>query len=133
MNARTAVGAYKITATETGIEDASPHGLIAMLLDGAVARLSEAVGALDRNDLATHGLAISKAMSIVDNLRIHLDMENGGAIAQNLHDLYEYISRRLLEANLTSDPAMVREVTSLLAEIKDAWAQIPADLHHASE
>ena len=133
MNARTALGAYKTTKNETGVDGASPHSLITMLFDGALERISEATGAFARQDIAAAGAAIGKSISIVDNLRVSLDQEQGGEIAANLASLYEYMTRRLLEANATKDVDMLAEVASLLREIKVAWDQVPADLHHASE
>ena len=133
MNARTALNAYKTAKNEIVIDDASPHQLITMLLDGAIERVTAAVGAMDRGEIAVSGASIGKAISIIDNLRVSLDQHQGGQIAENLASLYEYMTRRLLEANATKDTAMLTEVTGLLREIKVAWDQVPADLHHASE
>ena len=133
MNARTAMGAYNTAKNEVVIDDASPHKLIAMLLDGALERVSSAKGGMERGEIALTGESIGKAISIVDNLRVSLDQEQGGEIAVNLTSLYEYMTRRLLEANATQDAAMLAEVASLLKEIKVAWDQVPADLHRVSE
>jgi flagellar protein FliS len=133
MNASTALGAYKTNKNDVLIDDASPHQLITMLLDGALERVAAAKGAMERSEVATTGEAIGKAISIVDNLRVSLDQNQGGPIAENLSALYDYMTRRLLEANATKDREMLAEVASLLKEIKVAWDQVPADLHHASE
>ena len=133
MNASTALGAYKTNKNDVLIDDASPHQLITMLLDGALERVAAAKGAMERSEVAMTGEAIGKAISIVDNLRVSLDQNQGGPIAENLSALYEYMTRRLLEANATKDTAMLGEVAGLLKEIKVAWDQVPADLHHASE
>lgn len=133
MNARTALGAYKVTKNQAAIEDASPHQLIKMLLEGALERVATASGAMNRGEVAVSGEAIGKAIGIVDSLRVSLDREQGGHIADNLSALYDYMTRRLLEANATKDPDMLGEVAGLLREIKVAWDQVPADLHHASE
>ena len=133
MNARTALGAYKVTKNQMAIDDASPHQLIKMLLEGALERVATASGAMARGEVAVSGESIGKAIGIVDSLRVSLDREQGGQIAANLSALYDYMTRRLLEANATRDPDMLGEVAGLLREIKVAWDQVPADLHHASE
>jgi len=133
MNARTALGAYKVTKNQMAIDDASPHQLIKMLLEGALERVATASGAMARGEVAVSGESIGKAIGIVDSLRVSLDREQGGQIADNLSALYDYMTRRLLEANATKDPDMLGEVAGLLREIKVAWDQVPADLHHASE
>ena len=131
-NANAALGAYKTMKTNTAIDDASPHKLIDMLLDGALERTAEARGAMSRSEVATTGEAIGKAIGIVDSLRVSLDHEKGGVIAENLSLLYDYMTRRLLEANATKDADLLAEVADLLREVKVAWNQVPADLHHAS-
>ena len=133
MNARTALGAYKVTKNQSAIDDASPHQLITMLLEGALERVASASGAMGRGEIAVSGESIGKAIGIIDSLRGSLDREQGGQIADNLSALYDYMTRRLLEANATKDADMLAEVAGLLREIKVAWDQVPADLHHASE
>ena len=133
MNARTALGAYKVTKNQSAIDDASPHQLITMLLEGALERVATASGAMGRGETAVSGESIGKAIGIIDSLRVSLDREQGGQIAHNLSALYDYMTRRLLEANATKDADMLGEVAGLLREIKVAWDQVPADLHRASE
>ena len=132
MNAGSALGAYKATKNQSAIDDASPHQLIAMLLEGALERVATAAGAMGRGEVALSGESIGKTIGIIDSLRVSLDPEQGGEIAGNLSALYDYMTRRLLEANATKDPDMLGEVAVLLKEIKAAWDQVPADLHHAS-
>lgn len=133
MNARTALGAYKVNKTTTAMEGASPHKLIAMLLDGALERIASASGAMKRGELAASGEAIGKAISIIDSLRVSLDHEQGQSLAESLSALYDYMTRRLLEANATKDQDMLGEVADLLKEVKIAWDEIPSDLHHVSD
>lgn len=132
MNAKSAFELYKSTQTSTSLDDASPHRLVTMMLDGALEKIAVAMGAMERGEPALTGESISKAISIVDNLRVALDHETGGTIAGNLSDLYDYMLRRLLEANVMSDASLLTEVSGLLTEIKVAWDQVPVDLHHAS-
>ena len=133
MNARTALGAYKVTKNQSAIDDASPHQLITMLLEGALERVASASGAMGRGEIAVSGESIGKAIGIIDSLRVSLDREQGGEIADNLSALYDYMTRRLLEANATKDADMLGEIAGLLREIKVAWDQVPADLHRVSE
>lgn len=115
---------YKKIDVNQGIDDASPHRLILMLLDGALGRLAAAKGFIEHNEVARKGETIGSAISIIDGLRVSLDMDQGGEIAENLESLYDYMQRRLLEANLNSDAAIVDEVVSLLGEIREAWIAI---------
>jgi len=119
------VNAYANVGLETGIASASPHKLIVMLYDGALVALLSAKTNIAANNIAAKGLAISKAISIIDNgLRASLDKNAGGDIAANLDALYDYMSRRLLHANLKNDVQILDEVHGLLADLRGAWVEI---------
>jgi flagellar protein FliS len=119
------VNAYHNVSLETGITSASPHKLIVMLYDGALVALLGAKTNIAAGNIAAKGSAISKAISIIDNgLRASLDKEAGGEIAANLDALYDYMSRRLLHANLKNDVTIIDEVHGLLADLRGAWLEI---------
>lgn len=112
---------YNKVNLHSGIESASPHRLIQMLIDGALARISTGKGHLKANLTAQKGEDISMAISIIGGLRDSLDHKQGGDIAANLDSLYEYMTYRLMEANLNNDISILNEVHDLLMEIKTAW------------
>jgi flagellar protein FliS len=99
-----------------------------MLLDGALDRIASAKGAIARNEVARKGELLGSAIAIIDGMRASLDYNGGGEIAANLGSLYDYIERRLLEANTSADVAILDEVGGLLKEIKSGWNSIPADV-----
>ena len=95
-----------------------------MLLQGVLDKLAKANGAIQRKDIAERGQTISESIRIIDNLRASLDLSNGGTIATGLASLYDYMERRLVEANAQSNPEIVDEVITLISEIKSAWDTI---------
>lgn len=123
-NARAALQQYKHLSTSTQVATASPHRLIQMLLDGALEKIRLARSFMQQGRLGEKAKHITWAISIIDGLRISLDKEAGGALAQNLEDLYDYMARRLIETNLRNDPMILDEVASLLGQIKEAWDAI---------
>lgn len=122
--ANSALRQYQQVKTGAAVEEATTHRLIQMLLDGALERLASAKGHIQRGDVQRKGEQIGKAIGIVGGLRASLDFEAGGALAANLEALYDYMERRLLQANLASDPAILDEVAGLLRQIKSAWDRI---------
>lgn len=117
--------AYAKVGVETGVASASPHKLISMLFDGAMTAISNAMSLMEMKDMSGKGQSISKAINIIDNgLRASLNKEVGGDIAQNLYALYEYMSMRLLLANIKNDAEILREILGLLGEIRGAWDEI---------
>lgn len=122
---RSGANAYANVGVETGVMAASPHKLIVMLFEGALAALSSALVHMKARRIADKGKAISKAINIIDNgLRASLDKEVGGEIALNLDALYSYMSERLLQANLNNSPETIEEVMKLLGDLKGAWESI---------
>ncbi|MFC4522113.1 flagellar export chaperone FliS [Cupriavidus pinatubonensis] len=127
MFARSAANTYAAIGVQTKAMSASPTQLIAMLYDGARTAIARAKFHLDSGDVPARGNAISKAIDIIENgLRAVLDHEAGGEIASNLESLYEYMVRRLLQANLQRDAGLLTEVDTLLESLASAWAQLDA-------
>ncbi|AJJ61824.1 flagellar export chaperone FliS [Yersinia aldovae] len=125
MYNRSGVQAYAQVGMESGVMSASPHQLIVMLFDGAQSALVRARILMNQGDIPAKGAALSKAINIIDNgLSAGLDMEKGGELAENLSALYDYMTRRLLYANLHNDEQAINEVSVLLENIADAWRQI---------
>jgi flagellar protein FliS len=124
MNAKSALNQYRQTDIQGGVISATPHQLIQMLLNGALEKVNTAKGFMSQGVVAGKGENISWAISIIDGLRVSLDKEQGGEIAENLHNLYEYMGHTLLEANIQNSIEKVDEVIALLNQIKSAWDAI---------
>ncbi len=114
---------YGQVGAQTGIVNASPHRLIQMLLEGALGKIAQAKGHIERKEIKQKGEAIGMAILIVEGLRDSLDLSQG-EIAENLDKLYEYMNARLLEANVKSDATILDEIHGLLLDIKMAWDAI---------
>ncbi len=132
MNASIAMQEYRQNHVQGGIETASPHRLVQMLMEGALEKIMAAKGFLAADEVAKKGEHISWAISIIDSLRSCLNLEVGGEFAENLFDLYGYMEKRLLEANLNNDPALLDEVAQLILQVKAGWDAIPAEYHNAT-
>lgn len=120
-SARNAPGQYSKMAVQTGIESASPHRLIQMLMEGALEKLARAKGFMQRKEIRAKGQQIGWAISILEGLKASLNKAEGGEIAQNLEDLYIYMEQRLIVANRENNPAILDEVIALMRQIKDGW------------
>jgi len=119
---------YSSMATHTGVEAANPHRLIQMLLEGALDKIARARGCMERGDIPARGHNITRAIDIIEGLRVSVDTSVKHPLTDNLLSLYDYMGRRLLQANLESSTVMLDEVSGLLREIKEAWDAIPANL-----
>jgi len=121
MNAYQAAQHYSSVKTQTNVVDASPHRLIQMLFEGALERIAQAKGAMQQNQIARKGELITKAINIVGGLQGSLNDKEGGSLAENLNNLYDYIVRRLMRANLDNNPDILDECGRLLGELKSGW------------
>lgn len=123
-SAHNALGQYSKMAVQTGVESATPHRLIQMLMEGVLEKIARAKGFMQRNDIRAKGQQIGWAISILEGLKASLNKAEGGEIAQNLEDLYIYMEHRLITANRENDPAILDEVMALMRQIKEGWDSI---------
>jgi flagellar protein FliS len=119
-----ALKAYQSAGAHGQVAEADPHRLVLLLLDGAVDRLVMARSQIERGNVPQKAETLSRAMAIIDSLNANLDLDRGGDIAVNLRGLYDYATRRLLEANLRNDLQALDEVAGLLKEIRAGWQAI---------
>ena len=112
---------YKNVGAHGNLAEATPYQVVRIMLDAALSRLAEASGHLERNEVAAKGEKIGKALGIIEGLMLGIDRERGGELAHNLERLYEYASRTLVRANLENRDDLLKEVSSLLREIKIGW------------
>jgi flagellar secretion chaperone FliS len=105
-------------------ESRSPLELVVMLYDGALRFVSEAKQAHLRGDILARGNAISRCLAIIAELQSTLNVEQGGAVAEELDRLYTYINTRLVDVSAKQDVAALDEVHRLLTPVRDAWADI---------
>lgn len=125
------VAAYQSNAVHGGVAAADPHGLVLMLMNSAVERLTTARGCIERRETVQKAKLLHSCVRILGELRGTLNVAEGGAIAENLSELYDYMSRRLLRANVENNVACINEVLSLLGEIRSAWAAIGPQVREA--
>ncbi|MCK5604177.1 flagellar export chaperone FliS [Candidatus Pacearchaeota archaeon] len=125
VNVKNAANQYSKVGTHSGVEGATPHQLVNMLMIGALDKIAIAKGHMERGDIAQKGAHLSWAIAIIDGLRSGLDMDGGGEVATNLDSLYEYMTQRLAEANVSNNVTLLDEVALLMHKIKSAWGEIP--------
>ena len=128
LNQKRGAQQYGKVAVGSEVAFASPHRLVQMLMEGALEKVATAKGHMGRREFEAKGNQINWAISIIDGLRGSLNMQEGGEMANNLDSLYAYMVRRLAEANINNEIAILDEVTSLLLEIKSAWDAIPDEV-----
>ncbi len=109
---------------ENMVRTASPAKLIEMLYQRAVELLKEAEKLIEDKEYMKANENLKKAQDIVTELNLSLDMEKGGQIAQNLRALYNYMFRRLIDANVKKDIEAAREVREMLEELLDTWREV---------
>jgi flagellar protein FliS len=116
---------YRLVGEESAVHGSSPHQLIGMLFTGALKAIAAAKIAIDRRDTTTKVREIGKAVRIVqEGLMGNLDTQQGGAVAANLAQIYEYCGIRLMQANLRSDVSALDEVTQLLTTVSAGWSEM---------
>lgn len=124
MYAKPSATMYATVGLETGVAAASPHKLVDMLFDGAETAVKKALK-YQSVDAEICSRAISHATNIIaEGLRGSLDHKQGGEIAARLDALYEYMTSRLIAANVSRQPEPLEEVLKLLADLHAGWREI---------
>lgn len=121
--------AYRAVGVETLVAGADAHQLVTLLYEALVQALNSTKHAMQAKDVAAKGKAIGRAVRLIEEgLKAGLNDAQGGELALNLRNLYDYCIVRLSEANLKSDEAMVDEVVGLIQPLAQAWTQIRSEV-----
>jgi len=116
----TALNAY----FESSVLSADPIQLVQMLYGAAVDSVENARRHLHAGDIASRSREINKAYAILTELEQSLNREAGGSLAGNLVELYDYMQRRLLQANVEQSEPPLAEVSKMLSELREAWKSV---------
>ena len=104
------------------ITTATPAELTLMLYEGAIKFCNIAIAGVEQKDIQKAHTNIMKAERIVDHLRVTLDMKY--PVAQDFERIYEYLTRRLVQANMQKDVAILEEVLMHLRSVRDTWKEV---------
>ncbi len=127
------LAAYRSVSAHGAVADNHPHALVLTVFDATIERLNAARACIERSEVRRMAGLLHSAVILIAELRGSLDLQKGGPLAQNLSNLYEYMTRRLMHANLNSDADAVTEVARLLAEIRGAWVAIGPEVRGQSQ
>lgn len=123
-NPDAAIKQYQRIATQSRIDDATPHRLIQLMMEGALEKIALARTQMQEGKVQEKGNNITDAISIINGLQASLNHEADKRMSENFDALYAYMMRSLLEANLHNDDGKLDEVAGLLRELKEAWDAI---------
>jgi flagellar secretion chaperone FliS len=122
-----AVGEYQHIKTRYDVESATPHRLIQLMMERVLAKISMARGHMQQQDVANKGRLIGDAIEIIGGLQESLNYKANEKLSGNFDALYDYMTRRLLEANLKNNEDILFEVAGLMGELKEAWDAISGE------
>jgi flagellar protein FliS len=106
---------------QTSIQSASREKLLLMLYEGAIKFIKKGIIAAENKQIAERGMNIGRAYDIILELNNTLDHKVGGEIAQNLEQLYMFITDQLTKANITGDPQYLRNSLKVLETLYEGW------------
>jgi flagellar protein FliS len=122
------LAAYRTVSIHGHIAGADSHRLVLMLMDGVMDRLANARGCIERGETARKAQLLHSCVILIGELRGSLNLTQGGALARNLSELYDYMVRQVMRANVESNVGYVKEVSSLLSEVRGAWTAIAPEV-----
>lgn len=107
---------------EQSIKTASPGELTLMLYNGCIKFINQAKQFIEQKDIEKANNAIIRAQDIIQELLVTLNM--GYEISKNLAALYDFMYRRLIDANISKDVEALDEVLDLVTELRDTWKEV---------
>ncbi len=129
---RLSIRQYQRVSTNN-VADADPHTLISLVLQHTIGNLAASKGAISQKNIEAKNKALTKAIALIGELQDSLDMEKGGEVSENLAALYNYMVRRITQANMENSSEMIDEVIELVSNIKEGWDAIPVDVRQQYE
>ena len=114
----TAQNAYK----QNSVTTASPGELTLMLYNGCLKFLNKAKLAIQEKNIQDKNTNLLKAQAIISEFMATLNMDI--EVSKNMLALYEYMNRRLVEANIQNDVSIIEEVEGLVTEFRDTWKEV---------
>ncbi|MHB9957321.1 flagellar export chaperone FliS [Vibrio campbellii] len=112
---------YQQVDLDAQAASANPHQLVVMLIDGLLDEIERVRGHLAANRLAEKGIGINKCMNILIGLSSALDEENGGEIAENLRQLYDFCQVELYYTSVQNDATRLGNVERVMGNIREGW------------
>ncbi|CAH1524349.1 flagellar protein FliS [Vibrio hyugaensis] len=112
---------YQQVDLDAQAASANPHQLVVMLIDGLLDEVERVRGHLAANRLAEKGTGINKCMNILIGLSSALDEENGGEIAENLRQLYDFCQVELYYTSVQNDATRLDNVERVMGNIREGW------------
>lgn len=106
----------------TKIQTATPAQLTLMLYDGAIKFCNLAINAVEEGQIEMANTNIKKVEAIIAEFRAALNFKY--PVAKDFDNVYEYLGRRLLEANLHKDKEILEEVLSHLRVMRETWTEV---------
>jgi flagellar protein FliS len=130
MNSLVALSQYGKIKDDTQTMYASPHQLMLMLFDGALEAMSLTIAAIQNKNFELRSKQNTRSIAIINGMRECLDMEAGGELADNLYSLYQYMAQELFRASFKNDAETIRNIQTMLKDIRGSWKKIPIDMHY---
>ena len=127
------LAAYQSVSAHGSVASADPHRLVLMLMDAALERLAMARGCIERGEIAKKAQLLTSCVSIIAELHGSLDLKRGASLAKNLSELYDYMVRQLVRANVENNLSCIKEVASLLGEIRGSWVAIGPEVGQVTQ
>lgn len=109
---------------ESKVLAADPVELVRILYRMALESVRSARVALSMGDIEQRSLNLNRAIGALSELSTSLNHDVGGELSRTLAELYDYMQRRLIQANLEQADEPIEEVYRLLGTLLEAWESL---------
>lgn len=113
--------AYQNTNVNAKASGADIHSLVLMLFDGFLDELARVEGHMQANRYDKKAQSVEKLLKILGGLDASLDLEKGGEVAVNMHNLYEFCGQEILKASLKNSVDALAPVRTVMTDLQQGW------------
>ncbi|HVM91875.1 MAG TPA: flagellar export chaperone FliS [Terriglobales bacterium] len=114
----------ELTYLRAEVRNASPARLVIVLYDLLIGALTDAIDALDRNDVEERSRNLKRAFLVLEQMEASLDMSSGGDAARNLARFYAVLRSNIMAAHAQGSRALLEKQIQLLFQVREAWAKV---------
>jgi len=122
------LNAYHQVGVKDQVSAAEPHKIIQMLMQGAIDRMAQARGCIERKEYQAKAEHLAKAVAIVNALRDALRPQPGAEeLTTNLNDLYIFVLEQINTASVSNEEKPLIDAAGIIQTLKEGWDAIPMD------
>ena len=109
---------------ENDVRGATAVRLVVLLYEQLVQDLSQALQAIEQDDIELRTKRINHAILVIGHLQSPLDFANGGKVAEDLDHFYNVLRKNLVQVQFCPSKAGICQLITDVLSVREAWIEV---------